>query len=84
MTGVQTCALPIFCGRSLRELDLRARLGVSVVGIERGGRTVVNPTADERFAAGDVGLVLGGDEQIGRTRVLFTEGTGRMRRGGAE
>jgi len=84
MEKMRVPATAAVCGRSLRELNLRARLGVSVVGIERGGRTVVNPTADERFAAGDVALVLGDDEQIGRTRVLFTQGTGRVRRGGAE
>ncbi len=52
-------------GRSLRELDLRARTGASVIGIERGGRTVVNPTAGERLEAGDVLLVLGDDVEIG-------------------
>jgi K+/H+ antiporter YhaU regulatory subunit KhtT len=47
MEKLRVPATAAVCGRSLRELDLRARLGVSVVGIERGGRTVVNPTADE-------------------------------------
>jgi CPA2 family monovalent cation:H+ antiporter-2 len=59
------------CGRSLRELDLRARCGASVIGVERGGRTLVNPTAAERLAAGDVVLLLGDGEQIAAARSLL-------------
>jgi len=59
------------CGRSLRDIDVRARAGVSVIGIERQGTTIVNPKATETLEAGDVVLVLGDDEQIERTRVLL-------------
>ncbi|NLC83179.1 MAG: hypothetical protein GX748_18550, partial [Lentisphaerae bacterium] len=48
-----------------------ARVGVSVIGIEREGVTQVNPTADATLEAGDVVLVLGDDDQIERTRVLL-------------
>ena len=58
-------------GRSLREIDLRAQTGASVIGIERGGKTTVNPVADEKLAAGDVVLLLGDDEQIARARALL-------------
>ncbi len=57
--------------RSLREINLRARSGASVIGIDRGGRTVVNPTADEKLRAGDRVLLLGDDEQIVRARALL-------------
>jgi CPA2 family monovalent cation:H+ antiporter-2 len=59
------------CGQSLRAINLRARVGVSVIGIEREGVTQVNPTADATLEAGDVVLVLGDDDQIERTRVLL-------------
>ena len=59
------------CGRSLRETDLRAQTGASVIGIERGGKTIVNPVADERFEAGDTVLLLGDDEQIAQARGLL-------------
>lgn len=58
-------------GCSLRELGLRARTGASVIGIERHGRTIVNPTADEKLMAGDVVLLLGDDEQITQARALL-------------
>jgi len=59
------------CGRSLRELDLRALAGASVIGIEREGRTLVNPTPDERLEPGDVLLLLGDDRQIAEARRLI-------------
>ncbi|MDD4016524.1 MAG: cation:proton antiporter [Kiritimatiellae bacterium] len=59
------------CGRSLRDIDLRARAGVSVIGIERQGTTIVNPKATETLESGDVVLVLGDDEQIEQARVFL-------------
>jgi CPA2 family monovalent cation:H+ antiporter-2 len=59
------------CGRSLREINLRAQTGTSVIGIERGGKAIVNPRAEERLAEGDVLLVLGDDEQIAAARLLI-------------
>ncbi|HRR33814.1 MAG TPA: cation:proton antiporter [Kiritimatiellia bacterium] len=60
------------CGLSLREINLRARVGASVIGIERQGTTQVNPTADATLEAGDVVLVLGDDDQIDRVRELLS------------
>ena len=59
-------------GRSLREINLRAQSGASVIGIERGGRTIVNPTADEKLLESDVVLLLGDDEQIERAQNLLS------------
>ncbi len=59
------------CGQSLREINLRAQTGASVIGIERDGRTLVNPAADEKISAGDVVLLLGDDEQIAAARALL-------------
>ena len=56
------------CGRSLREINLRAQTGVSVIGIERAGVTIVNPTAAETLHAEDVVLVLGDDEHLAQAR----------------
>ena len=58
-------------GRSLREIDLRARTGASVIGIEREGRTIVNPMADEKLAVDDVVLLLGDDDQIAQARKVL-------------
>ena len=61
-----------FLGRTLREINLRARAGVSVLCIERGGRTIVNPLADDVLEASDTVLLLGDDEQIARARALLS------------
>jgi hypothetical protein len=58
-------------GRSLREMNLRMRTGASVIGIERNGRMIINPAADERLSAGDVVVVLGDEEQIMKARDLL-------------
>ena len=47
------------CGRSLREINLRAQTGASVIGIERDGKTIVNPMADEKLMAGGSGVAAG-------------------------
>lgn len=60
------------CGRSLRELDLRARSGASVVGVERDGTVWVNPAADERLEQEDVLLLLGDEEQIKLARDVLS------------
>jgi len=59
------------CGRSLREINLRAQTGASVIGLERAGKTIVNPTADEKLMLGDCVLLLGDDEQIAQARALL-------------
>jgi len=58
-------------GRSLKEANLRAQTGASVIGIERDGRNIINPVADEKLLAGDLVLLLGDDEQIIAARRLL-------------
>ncbi|MBP5509450.1 MAG: cation:proton antiporter [Kiritimatiellae bacterium] len=59
------------CGKSLRELNLRATTGASVIGIDRRGHSTVNPTADEKLLPGDRVLLLGDDEQLAAARRLI-------------
>lgn len=59
------------CGHSLREINLRAITGASVIGIERKGQSFVNPKADSRLELGDTVLLLGDDEQIAQARNLL-------------
>ncbi len=51
-------------GQSLRELDIRRRMGVSVVGVLRDGKLNANPPGSFRFAASDAVAVIGDNEQI--------------------
>jgi CPA2 family monovalent cation:H+ antiporter-2 len=65
-------------GRLIRELALRSRTGASVVGIDRGEDTVVNPGPDEELQAGDSVLLLGSAAQRAAAHRLLT---GRDREG---
>ncbi len=63
------------CGKTLADLELRKRLGVSVIGILRESGNVLNPERETEIDAGDVLLVLGTTEQIARSRYLFRNPT---------
>jgi CPA2 family monovalent cation:H+ antiporter-2 len=58
-------------GRSLRELELRARTGVTILGIERGEHLVSNPSPDEALLAGDVLILFGTGEGVTRATELL-------------
>lgn len=58
-------------GRSLRELELKTRIGAVVVGIDREGREIINPHADEVLLAGDRILILGDESRLNATRLLL-------------
>ena len=46
-------------GKTLKELNIRAKLGVNIIAIERGGEINVSPAADYKITAGDLLVVLG-------------------------
>lgn len=51
-------------GKTLRELALPQRFGVSVVAIQRGRRVLTPPGADERLREGDLLVVIGPDKGL--------------------
>lgn len=51
-------------GKLIRELELRTRTGASIVGIERGGTSLINPGPDEELQAGNQILLLGTPAQL--------------------
>ena len=59
-----------FVGRTLKQLELRPRYGLTLIAIKRpadaGGGMVTNiaPTADDVFRAGDVLALLGSNEKL--------------------
>jgi CPA2 family monovalent cation:H+ antiporter-2 len=57
-------------GQSLRELDIRRALGVSVVGVLRDGNLNPNPPGSFRFVAGDAAAVIGDNERIAAFQAL--------------
>lgn len=51
-------------GKCIRELQLRSRSGASIVGIERAGINMINPTPEELIQVGDHVLLLGSELQL--------------------
>lgn len=56
-------------GQVVRELNLRKQTGATIIGIERQGRMIINPEADETFHPGDRVMLLGTGAQIENARV---------------
>ena len=46
-------------GKSLKELNIRAKLGVNIIAVENSGKTNVSPSADYTIREGDIMVVLG-------------------------
>ncbi len=59
------------CGKTFRELDLRARTGVTVVAVTRAGKPVPNPDPDFKLAAGDVLVLVGAHKPLDEARALL-------------
>ncbi|MGK5087996.1 cation:proton antiporter [Bdellovibrionota bacterium FG-2] len=52
--------------KTIRESGLRERYGVLVVGIERGGRRIMNPDSDSIFHIGDSVWIVGDTKRLER------------------
>lgn len=46
-------------GKSLEELNIRARLGVNIIAVEHGGKIAVSPSAGYQVSKDDILVVLG-------------------------
>lgn len=54
-------------GKSFKELDVRARYGLNVIGIKKpDGKMVYNPPAAQVINGGDTLIMVGGGEQLSR------------------
>ena len=68
---VVVAAESVAAGKLIRELHLRRLTGASVVGIERGGESIVNPGPDEELLPEDGVLLLGTRSQLEAARPLL-------------
>ena len=57
-------------GKSLMELNVRAKLGVNIIAVESGKTTNVSPAADYRIQAGDIMVVLGDNKALDAVQKL--------------
>ncbi len=53
-----------FVGRSIKELDLVVRLGLSPVALRRGENVTINPHRDETVHEGDELILIGRDDKL--------------------
>ena len=56
---IETPAPEKWDGKSLIELNVRAKLGVNILAVKRDGEITVSPAADYRILKGDILVVLG-------------------------
>lgn len=57
-------------GKTLKELNIRARLGVNIIAVENDTTTTVSPGADYRIESGDVLAVLGDNAALEKVQNL--------------
>lgn len=77
--GLVSLQLPIlggspYDGRTLGEARIRTRTGASVVAVVRAGQVHASPTPDFSFAAGDVVVVVGDEENTSAVADILTDG----------
>ncbi|MGG1571547.1 potassium channel family protein [Fictibacillus sp. NRS-1165] len=53
-------------GKSLQEMNIRAKYGCNVVAIKRSNEVFVSPHADQEVEKGDILIVIGGEKDISR------------------
>ncbi|MDR1686694.1 MAG: cation:proton antiporter [Desulfovibrio sp.] len=61
-------------GVSLADSELRAKHGLTVIGVLRGDEIVANPGGNFLLRAGDIAYVFAGSEAVSRAAPLFSSG----------
>jgi len=74
-SGIEMVAPSTFLGRSLMELDLRKKFGVTVLLINREDvpRPIVSPAPTETFRRGDTLFVVGDPKDVDRFQAHYAE-----------
>ena len=57
-------APPAMNGKSLKELDIRANFGCTIMAIKTGQKINISPRADDQIHTGDILLIIGSNEEI--------------------
>ena len=57
-------------GKSLKDLNIRAKLGVNIIAVKQGKKINVSPGADYEIIPGDVMVVLGGIDALRTVQML--------------
>jgi trk system potassium uptake protein TrkA len=67
---MELSVLSIWVGKSLKELNMRTKYGINVIAIKRGESINVTPKADDVLRKGDVLIVVGTTDDIGKLETL--------------
>lgn len=59
-------------GKSIRELDIRGKFGVTVLAIRRGTELIANPSPDEQIHDDDVLIIIGDPTKLACLNDLFS------------
>ncbi len=59
-------------GKTLGEIDLRKKTGVTLLAVKRGDQVIEHPTLKTQFRNGDIAYVLGNPEQVNLASELFS------------
>ena len=57
-------------GKSLKDLNVRAKLGVNIIAVKQGNSINVSPGADYEILPGDVMVILGDSEALNAVQKL--------------
>lgn len=69
--GIVEVPAPIlWADKNLRELNVRAKMGVSIIAVKRGGEIAVSPSADFRIRQGDIIVILGDTDALNAVQKL--------------
>lgn len=69
---VEVRAADALTGKSLRELDIRARYSCNVMGIRRGEKLNIAPGADEKLQEHDILVIIGENVNLARFEKAYT------------
>lgn len=63
--NIHVCPAPkAIAGKSIKDLAIRKRTGATIIAIARRGRSIISPSPETVFEAGDVLVVVGEHEQL--------------------
>lgn len=60
------------CGRTIRDVDLRAKCGATIIAVVRSGKPLTNPAPDFQFQPADVLVLVGGHKQLDEAKALLS------------
>ncbi|GAV22646.1 potassium channel family protein [Carboxydothermus pertinax] len=55
---------PRYLGKTIKEIDVRAKYGFTILAIKRGNQLLISPSSDEQFQTGDILVLIGRNENF--------------------